>query len=103
MHFRQAHPNDIPWLHNIRIAVKENILPNPDLITKNEYEDFLTRRGRGWLCEEDEQILGFAIVDFKGNNIWALFVKPGYEGKGIGKKLHDDMLDWYFNQTNETV
>ena len=26
-----------------------------------------------------------------------------YEKKGIGKMLHDLMLDWYFSQTNTTV
>jgi hypothetical protein len=25
------------------------------------------------------------------------------EGKGIGRKLHDIMMDWYFSQTNETI
>ena len=39
----------------------------------------------------------------KENNIWALFVNPEYEAKGIGKKLHDMMLDWYFEQTKDTV
>ncbi len=46
---------------------------------------------------------GFAIVDLKDNNIWALFVHPDYEEKGIGKKLHDMMLDWYFEQTKQKV
>jgi len=32
-----------------------------------------------------------------------LFVKPGFDKKGIGKKLHDDMLDWYFAQTDLTI
>ena len=36
-------------------------------------------------------------------NIWALFILPGFEGKGIGRKLHDMMLDWYFSQTKEIV
>src|SRR5947207_1888531 len=26
-----------------------------------------------------------------------------HEHKGIGKRLHDLMLDWYFSQTKETV
>jgi GNAT superfamily N-acetyltransferase len=37
------------------------------------------------------------------HNVWALFVQPGYDKNGIGKKLHDDMLDWYFSQTDSTV
>jgi GNAT superfamily N-acetyltransferase len=32
-----------------------------------------------------------------------LFLHPQYEGKRIGKRLHDIMLAWYFRQTKETV
>jgi GNAT superfamily N-acetyltransferase len=32
-----------------------------------------------------------------------LFVQPGFDKKGIGKKLHDDMLNWYFSHTDETI
>ena len=47
--------------------------------------------------------MGFSIVDLKENNIWALFVHPDYEKKGIGRLLHNIMLDWYFNQTKKNV
>ena len=55
------------------------------------------------MCEVDENIVGFAIADLKENNIWALFVHPEFERKGIGKRLHKEMLDWYFKQTKEKV
>jgi GNAT superfamily N-acetyltransferase len=103
MIFREAEINDIPQMHEVRIAVKENILPNPDLITKNDYENFLLKRGKGWVCEINDRVVGFAIVDLIENNIWALFVQPEFEGNGIGKKLHNKMLDWYFSQTKKTV
>jgi GNAT superfamily N-acetyltransferase len=35
--------------------------------------------------------------------VWALFVDPAYEGKGIGRRLHDLMLEWYFSQTRDTI
>lgn len=28
---------------------------------------------------------------------------PEFEKKGIGKKLHDVMLNWYFDQTRDSV
>ena len=103
MHFREARKDDIEQMHQVRVAVKENPLPDPDLISANEYEDFMFNRGKGWVCVEKDNIIGFAIVDLKESNVWALFIQPGYEGKGIGKKLHDEMLDWYFAQTGETI
>jgi GNAT superfamily N-acetyltransferase len=103
MHYRPAQINDIPQLHAIRISVKENPLPDPDLIMRDEYENFLIRRGKGWVCEIENQIVGFAIVDLTEHNIWALFIQPGFEKKGIGKKLQDEMLTWYFSKTDETI
>jgi GNAT superfamily N-acetyltransferase len=101
--FREATIHDIPQMHLVRIIVKENILPNPSMITTNDYENFLTAKGKGWICEIENNIVGFAIIDFLEKNIWALFVHPGYEGKGIGKQLQKIMLDWYFNQYDETL
>ena len=45
----------------------------------------------------------FCIADPIDDNIWALFVLPGMEGKGIGKKLQTIMLDWYFDHDKSTV
>ena len=103
MIFREALITDILQIQIVRNEVKENVLSDPSLVPDKDVEDYITRRGKGWVCETDNRIVGFAIADLQDNNIWALFIQPEYEGKGIGKKLHDDMLDWYFNQNKETV
>ncbi len=103
MIIREARVEDIPQIQVVRNSVKENTLSNPDLVTDKDCEEFITERGKGWVCEIDGKITGFSIVDLKDNNIWALFVDPDFEKKGIGKKLHDIMLDWYFTQTKENV
>jgi GNAT superfamily N-acetyltransferase len=103
MIFREAVVEDIAQIQMVRNAVKENMLSNPALVTDEDCKEYLTVRGKGWVCIIDDRIVGFAIADLKDKNIWALFVHPDFEGKGIGKTLHDTMLDWYFNQTKETV
>lgn len=103
MIFRQALITDIPQVQIVRNAVKENRLSNPDLVPDKDVEDYITRRGRGWICEINNTVVAFAIVSVIDKNVWALFVDPAYEGKGIGKRLHDDMMDWYFSQTRETI
>ena len=55
------------------------------------------------VCEINNEVVGFAIADLLDNNIWALFVHPGFEKLGIGKKLLDEMIDWYFTQTDKIV
>ncbi|MGZ3939500.1 MAG: GNAT family N-acetyltransferase [Flavisolibacter sp.] len=103
MIFREATTNDIGQIQLVRNSVKENQLSNPALVSDRDCENYLTIRGKGWVCEVDNKVVGFAIADLVENNIWALFIHPDHEGKGIGKQLHRLMLDWYFDQGKETV
>ena len=103
MNFRQAIPEDIPQIQIVRNSVKENQLSNPNLIPDELVKEFITKRGKGFVCEIDDKIVGFSIVDFVENNVWALFLLPDFEGKRIGKKLHQLMLDEYFSKTKETI
>lgn len=103
MTIREAKVDDIKQIQIIRNSVTENTLSNPDLVTDQDCKEFITKRGKGWVCEIDKQIVGFAIADLKENNIWALFLDPKFEKKGIGQQLHKTMLDWYFTQTKEKV
>jgi GNAT superfamily N-acetyltransferase len=100
---RLATTADIPQIQMVRNAVKENTLSNPALVSDNDCEAFINQRGKGWVCEMNNMIVGFSIVDLKDNNVWALFLLPEYEKQGIGRQLHDIMLDWYFSQTQKTI
>jgi len=103
MIFREAQISDILQIQVVRNAVKENTLSDPALVTNKDCENYITVRGAGWVCETENTIVGFSIVDLTGNDVWALFVLPGYEGNGIGKKLHNLMLDWYFSKTDHNI
>jgi GNAT superfamily N-acetyltransferase len=102
MIFRQAFNKDIPAMHKVRISVVENKLSDPNRITPEMYISYLNEIGRGWICEVDEEIIGFSVACLKDSSIWALFVKPTYEGQGIGKKLLKMAVDWLFeNEVTE--
>jgi GNAT superfamily N-acetyltransferase len=103
MIFREALISDIQQIQIVRNSVKENVLSNPALVTDEDCIDFITIRGKGWVCEIDGEVVGFSIADMKEKNIWALFVHPDHEAKGIGSRLHKEMLDWYFSRTNDNV
>jgi GNAT superfamily N-acetyltransferase len=103
MLIRKALVVDIEPFMDVRYAVKENVLNNRALVTYDDCVDYITRRGMGWVAEEDGRIVGFAIADLQGHSIWALFVHPDYDRRGIGKALHDTMLNWYFSQTTKTI
>jgi len=103
MIFREACIRDIPQIQIVRHSVRENMLSDPGLVTDEDCAEYLANRGRGWVCESNGEIVGFAIADLYEDNIWALFVKPDFEKMGIGRKLHDIMMDWYFSRPKEIV
>ena len=103
MTLREASIGDIAQMHVVRTSVKENQLSNPDLISSKDYEEYLLNRGKGWVIEVDNVIIGFAIVDLLENNVWALFIQPSFERMGIGKMLHDEMINWYFKKTDKAI
>ena len=86
MIFREVNIADIPQIQIVRNAVAENKLSDPALISDADYNNYLLERGKGWVCETDKKVVGFAIADLQENNIWALFVTPDFAEKGIGKK-----------------
>lgn len=103
MILRDAKIGDIAQIQIVRNLVTENTLSNPSLVTNEDCEHFLFTKGKGWVYEIDSKIVGFSIVDLIDNNIWALFINPKFEKRGIGKQLHKVMLDWYFEQTKTNV
>lgn len=103
MNYREATLEDIEKMTMIRMSVNENILSDIALVTHQDYVNYLSNFGKGWVCEIKDKIVGFAIVGLQQKNIWALFVDPKFESKGIGKHLHDIMMEWYFNQTKEKI
>ena len=84
-------------MHAIRLAVTENPLRNPSWVTPEDYRRLLESGGRGWVYETHGRLVGFGMADHPRRNIWALFVAPGSERQGIGRALHDAMVEWLFS------
>ena len=102
MQLRAANRTDIPALHEVRMAVRENVLSHRDRIREADYLSALEELGCGWLVEDDGEVLGFAIA-YRSGSIWALFVHPDHEGRGVAKALHAAMLEWLQQQTVTTA
>lgn len=88
---RLADRSDIPALMTIRSAVRENVLSDPAKVPAGAYCPFIDGRGL-WLWEEAGRILGFAAADPANGSVWALFVDPAEEGRGIGRALLSSVL-----------
>ena len=85
-HIRRARLDDRPRITEIRLAVRENRLTDPSRVTDADYLWFSENPGI-WVWEEDGHILGFSAADTRDGTIWALFIDPGHEGRGIGRAL----------------
>jgi len=89
---RRARPDDHARVTEIRNSVTENVLGDPSRVTIEHYKWFEQNPGV-WLWEEDGRILGFSAADTRDGSIWALFIDPAHEGRGIGRALFAKALD----------
>jgi GNAT superfamily N-acetyltransferase len=83
---RAATVADIPRLRELRGSVHENRLSDPSRVTIADYEWHVVHAPiHVW--EDDGVIKGLSAGDPRDGSIWALFVDPAFEGRGIGQAL----------------
>jgi GNAT superfamily N-acetyltransferase len=103
VNFRVAVEQDIPEMHRVRLSVRENVLRDASRVQPEYYLQKLNEHGNGWACEVAGRIVGIVIADFTRSSIWALFIEPTYEGRGVGRCLHETAFDWLFDSGATTV
>ena len=85
----------------VRGAVTENILTSniaPERIVAG-----LEVRGKGWVAEHEGQIVGFSMADREESMIWALFLLPEWEGRGLGTVLLERAVGWLWREGCERI
>ncbi|HEY0132367.1 MAG TPA: GNAT family N-acetyltransferase [Allosphingosinicella sp.] len=92
MRIRAARPADVEAMHALRSRVAENALSDPRHVTPESYFPYLAQ-GQAWVAETGRGLAGFAILDVAGASVWALFVAPEAEGKGVGRALHARLIE----------
>lgn len=92
MRIRAARAADVPAMHALRGRVTENVLSDPRRVTVDSYIPYLAM-GSAWVAETGRGLAGFAILDVAGASVWALFVAPEAEGAGIGRALHERLVE----------
>jgi GNAT superfamily N-acetyltransferase len=100
MTFREITIEDVPALFVVRTSVRENIYTREGLyrdgITEQAVAEMIGTTHRGWLCEVDSKIVGFAMANGATGEFWVIAVLPEYEGCGIGSKLLRLAEDWFW-------
>lgn len=93
--------DDVVAVERVRGLVRENQLATP--IPRERVVAALEARGRGWVAVNDGEVVGFSMADLVDSSIWALFLLPEWEGKGLGRALLDRAVAWLFDQGCTTI
>jgi GNAT superfamily N-acetyltransferase len=105
--FREATGADVPGISRVRTSVIENLLTANQLeqrgITNASVAASFLADAKGWVAVRDEEIVAFSIADRGSQSIFALFVLPAYECRGIGSRLLDLALEWLWTNGAERV
>lgn len=89
-------------MHRVRMAVLENRLTSRSL-AESDYIAAMQETGRGWVVESCGEIVAFAVGNSREGSIWALFVEPAHAGRGYGRRLHDIMVAWLWEQGHRAL
>lgn len=100
--FRPACKADIPALYTVRMAMQENRVHRPDLIPYDQVRHAVCLGG-SFVATIDEQVVGFSMATRPPDQIWALFVLPACQQRGLGKTLLRMATDWLRRQGGRQV
>lgn len=96
---RRAKPEDLPAVTRVRISVTENHLSveqmaergiTPESVIADIEAGYLG----AWVAEEKGEVVAFSMADRRAGSVFALFTRPGCEGRGHGSALLAEAEVW---------
>jgi ribosomal protein S18 acetylase RimI-like enzyme len=91
LEIREAEPGDAPAVAEIHLAARRAAMPYLHLShTEEETRGYFgrvvgDRRSAWWIARVGDEIVGYMLID--GENIDHLYVRPGWQRRGIGLSL----------------
>jgi GNAT superfamily N-acetyltransferase len=98
---REAKLSDVEPIERVRALVRENRLSTP--IPRARVVSGLDERGRGWVAESNGDVVGFSMADEIDSAIWALFLLPEWEGRGLGRALLARAVRWLCERGHTSI
>ncbi|MDI9768158.1 GNAT family N-acetyltransferase [Pantoea dispersa] len=91
INIRTAKAADVDAIFYVRTSVTENHLSREEMqrigITENVVADLIEKSCCAWVATDNEKIIGFSMILPDEGCLFAAFVLPEYEGRGIGRRL----------------
>lgn len=88
---REAKRADVRGMFDVRTSVTENHLSREQMqqlgITESVVADMIQQRRCAWVATADDTLVGFSMILPDEGCLFAAFVLPEYEGRGIGRRL----------------
>lgn len=88
---RLANVEDVAAIFRVRTSVTENVLTLNELadlgVTPDTISEVIGSASCLWVAEVDGEVAGFAMVELDSACLFAAFVLPAHEGRGIGRDL----------------
>lgn len=107
MDIRPAAPDDVELLFDIRTSVRENHQSRAELasigVTPWSVAEMLRTTARAWVVEAGGRAVGFSMADAAEGTVFAMFVRPGWEGRGAGRALMREAEAWLFAEEWEEI
>ena len=101
-HIRVATEADVESLFDIRTSVLENHQSRADLarvgVTPDSVAQMLHSSSRAWIASERKQDVAFSMADASDATVFAMFVRPAFERRGLGRILMKRAEEWLFEQ-----
>ncbi len=106
--YRQTKTSDLPLVFAVRLSTNENAITMEELehdygITPESLSTAMKSNVKGWLCEDDGKVVGFAMGDLSNGEVQVVAVLPDYERKGIGKHLLAHVQSWLFSEGHQEI
>lgn len=99
---RIAGQSDIKAIFDIRTSVRENHLSHDQLaemgITPDAIQQAILASPCVWVAEVDGVPVGFSMADAEDGCVFAAFVLPEFEGRGLGRSLMAKAEAFLFQQ-----
>lgn len=106
--YREITVDDLPAVFLVRYATVENAITPEELendygVTPASLAEALRGPVRGWLCEDNGTVAGFAMGDRETGEVGVVAVLPSHEGNGIGGEVLSRVRDWLFSEGLERI
>lgn len=99
---RRATADDVETLFDIRTSVRENHQSRAKLasigVTPTSVAEMLNGDAAAWIAAHDGIAAAFSMAKGDEQTVFAVFVRPGYEGRGLGSAVLSAAEEWLWQR-----